>query len=706
MKRRHPFVRLRHEIARTRARSQSTRLGTDAGVDVSSKTLLGQVDEPRPGTAVPSTDVVVRGWSVWGDRPAMAVAVLCNGVVAGRAVVGSERRPDVATALANPVLTDTGWRVRLDSRRLEPGAVAHLSVMVWGEPTAAPVELDRFTISVDGSDDLADEQLPTEFVGSLDQPTRGGTVGTAFTVMGWAWSRKAPISTLEVLVNGRWSGRARLGLARPDAVTVVPSTESGISGFEHWIDLSSEPTDASTMKIQVIARALGRQPVALFERVVHLAPDHWQTAPSYQGAPEGGFETRPAVRGPMPVDRIDLVVFTHQLDYGGGQLWLEEFLEKSGAGKHFACTVIAFRGGPHREAMERRGVKVHVTTAPPVDDPAQYEGRIEELVALVARAGHNVALVNTAPMFSGADVASRLHIPTVWAVHESLTPEVLLAVAFGGNMHPHVRDVVRRTMATADALVFEAEATRRMYAPWAGKERTIVVPYGVDTGVIERYCSRVSRADARAEIGVSRDARVILVMGTIEQRKAQTRIAQAFAWVADDYPDWILIFVGDTPSQYSDALQQYLSDAGLRDRCRVVPVDKDAYRWYRAADVLLSASDLESLPRSMLETMCFGTPVMAAAVFGIPELLDDGTTGFLFEANDLEAMVGAFHRVLKLSPDELAAVGNAGRRHVVATHDSARYAEDLITLFAGIVGDAGRTPREILSGAPASGERP
>ncbi len=103
----------------------------------------------------------------------------------------------------------------------------------------------------------------------------------------------------------------------------------------------------------------------------------------------------------------------------------------------------------------------------------------------------------------------------------------------------------------------------------------------------------------------------------------------------------------------------------MTDRCRIVPTDSDTYRWYRAADLLLSASDVESLPRSMLEAMCFGVPVVSASVFGVPELVRDGETDFLFEPNDLDALMAALQRVLALEPAELTRVGDTGQRHVL-----------------------------------------
>src|SRR6202042_540736 len=109
-----------------------------------------------------------------------------------------------------------------------------------------------------------------------------------------------------------------------------------------------------------------------------------------------------------------------------------------------------------------------------------------------------------------------------------------------------------------------------------------------------------------------------------------------------------------------------------------------------------SSSDLESLPRSALEVMCFGVPVLATAVFGLPELLEDGRTGFLFEPNDLEATAAALHRVLALGDSELAAVGEAGRRHILEDYDSAGYVSDFMALFEGVLRERGSAPGEIL----------
>jgi D-inositol-3-phosphate glycosyltransferase len=203
----------------------------------------------------------------------------------------------------------------------------------------------------------------------------------------------------------------------------------------------------------------------------------------------------------------------------------------------------------------------------------------------------------------------------------------------------------------------------------------VTVPYGIDVGAIEAHRSDGDRAALRRELGLPPDARVLLCMATVEPRKSQTVLAQTFARICERYPDAYLAFVGDQgASAYSDALREILRSPGAQPQATVRPLTDRIYDWYLAADVLISASDVESMPRSALEAMVFERPYVAAEVFGIPELITDGETGFLFGPRDLGELERALCDVLELSDEELRAVGRRGRELVVAQHDSSGYA--------------------------------
>ncbi|MDX6375502.1 MAG: UDP-glucose:(heptosyl)LPS alpha,3-glucosyltransferase, partial [Nocardioidaceae bacterium] len=94
---------------------------------------------------------------------------------------------------------------------------------------------------------------------------------------------------------------------------------------------------------------------------------------------------------------------------------------------------------------------------------------------------------------------------------------------------------------------------------------------------------------------------------------------------------------------------------------------------YHACDVLVCASDVESLPRSMLEAMAFGRPVASTAVFGIPELVEDGVSGFLCRDRDLGALREMLERVGGANREDLTAMGAHARGVVTERHDPAVY---------------------------------
>src|SRR3954469_115164 len=140
--------------------------------------------------------------------------------------------------------------------------------------------------------------------------------------------------------------------------------------------------------------------------------------------------------------------------------------------------------------------------------------------------------------------------------------------------------------------------------------------------------------------------------------------AQACAQGVGRPPDARLVLVGATDDAYCGdyraALREYLARTGLTGRGRAEPVTADPWSWHAVADLLVCASDIESLPRSVTEAMAFGTPVLSTRVFGVPELIDDGVNGFLCEMRDVADLAAGLDRVLSLDGGELAAVGQAG----------------------------------------------
>jgi len=107
----------------------------------------------------------------------------------------------------------------------------------------------------------------------------------------------------------------------------------------------------------------------------------------------------------------------------------------------------------------------------------------------------------------------------------------------------------------------------------------------------------------------------------------------------------------------------------------------DPYEWLGVADVLVLASDIESLPRVVLEAMALGTPVVSTGVFGLADLIDDGRTGILCEPRDIGALAGALERALSATPEERRRITDAASSMVRRNHKPEGYARDFVRLI-------------------------
>ena len=650
--------------------------------------LEGFIESPLDGDAVERV-ATIAGWHAWDKGPVAVVTIEHDGRIIGRSSEAGHR-DDVAEKYGDGSYAATGWVVVLDFRALHASS-ATLVPTVYPLADRGGVRLDPFTVEVLGDPTIDREgnpyPPPPEVLGSLDSPREGAAVALgALMIKGWARSTYSPVARVSLSANGVELGRARLGLHRADVADVDEAIDAPISGFEQVVDLTQLDSDTKAISLRAEVVALDGTTGVFEHRLTVAEPPPSVPEPSASDVPI-------PVRPDAP---FNLLVVTHDLGYGGAQLWLYELLRQCGAGSTFPCTVISFHDGALVAVLEELGITVHVTSPMPVDTTAGYEGRLAELSAWLDGKGHTAALINTFRSFSGADLAERLGLPVVWAVHESW-PETLIW-AFDhpdGRVAPAIRAIAARSLSRAGAVIFESETTRTLYEARA-PGRTAVVPYGVDTAALDSFASGTSKSVARATLGIETPGRVLLVMGTIEPRKGQTLLAEAFGELTSRHGDARLIFVGDLHTNYSAALAAFVDRAALRDRVRMVPVTSDALMWYRASDALVCCSDVESLPRSVLDAMCLGVPVLATRVFGLAELLEDGVTGLLYEPGDLSAAIDALDRLLSMPDKQLAAIAARGSEVVHAHHDAARYAADVLALLRGLQRDPTATPSDLL----------
>lgn len=504
--------------------------------------------------------------------------------------------------------------------------------------------------------------------GSLDFPVPGTRFeGEVVVLSGWVVFEGAATARVEAWLGDRPLGRARLGLRREDVAQLHEGPDAAVSGFELRAGVEAAEEDRE-LELRAVAwstagerRELGSVPVVLGRRRPPL--------------PRPPRVTRSTAAGGRR-----LLAFTNELPLAGASLHLLELLREGRRLGRVDPTVAAAIDGPVRGDFEALGVPVHLLGPLPIDDLGAYLDRCEEIAAWADGQGFELVLVNTATALSlpGADVARRLGVPAVWSIHESFHPAVLWEGLGAG-----VREHAEARLGEAALAIFETDATRRIYEPALG-ERAVTIPYGLDLAPIESVRQGFDRAGARRRLGVPEEADLALCVGTVEPRKAQVQLAQAFDLVAARHPRAQLAFVGSDEGEGSRALATRIAASPHRERMRMVPRTREVQTWLGMADLLVCASDVESLPKSVLEAMAWEVPVLATAVFGLPETIADGVSGWLCEPGDVSSLAAGLDRAFGSDAETRARIGGAAREVVLRRHDLGGYAERVADLFDGL----------------------
>ena len=333
--------------------------------------------------------------------------------------------------------------------------------------------------------------LPTEPIpdGRIDSPSAGEDLSreTAW-IRGWATFPSGSATRVEVFLGEHLLGLARLGVGRADLARRLDAP-AGLSGFELKRDLAEWPGPDGDTQLRC---------------VVH-GPDgemHEITAPLSVSPVEELPEAK-RTEGKAPSPRTDsgairTLFFTHQLTLGGAQLYLQDLLRELTARKLVEATVVSTMDGPLRDELDELGIPSHITSMIVAKTASEHAGRVEELAAWADDRGFEAIFVNTATVstFPGVEVAKKLGIPALWAIHESFSPAVIWE-----DLDPLVRSGADASLGDAAVLIFEADATRRIFENYAPGGSLLTIPYGLDIAAIdaERWGSIAPRPEGRQE---------------------------------------------------------------------------------------------------------------------------------------------------------------------------------------------------------------
>lgn len=203
-----------------------------------------------------------------------------------------------------------------------------------------------------------------------------------------------------------------------------------------------------------------------------------------------------------------------------------------------------------------------------------------------------------------------------------------------------------------------------------GEDKVVHIPNGIDTTLIEP---------------AAQDEGFVLYLGRLSPEKGVETLLQAHA---AGNAAWRLVIAGSGPllidlkSRYplAEFTGQLTGDA-LKTRLR------------EASVVVVPSEWNENSPLSILEAMAYAKPIVATRIGGIPELVKDGETGFLFRPKNMQEL--SSHIRLLLSDSDLRRKFGAAARRIVETQFSlARHGASLLSLYASLT-ETSKSPNKV-----------
>lgn len=175
----------------------------------------------------------------------------------------------------------------------------------------------------------------------------------------------------------------------------------------------------------------------------------------------------------------------------------------------------------------------------------------------------------------------------------------------------------------------------------------------------------------------------VLTVANLSPRKGQREYLQVVSEVLKAVPDAKFVFVGR--DDMSGEVQRMIVEAGLSSHVRCEGFQADVSPWLRRARLMVLPSLWgEGCPTSIIEGAAYGLPVVAYAIDGIPELIEDGVDGVGVSPNKPDELASAIVRILE-NRVRAASMGRAGREKVASRFTLARCADDHAQTFYKLI---------------------
>ena len=384
--------------------------------------------------------------------------------------------------------------------------------------------------------------------------------------------------------------------------------------------------------------------------------------------------------------KVTVLQVVPRLDAGGSELStveISEALTRAGA-----TALVATEGGRLARAVTEGGGEI-IELPVASKNPLTMLANVARFARLIRE--REVSLVHArsrAPAWSALLASRWTGRPFVTTYHGAYGDGGPIKAIYNSVMSRGDR-VIANSRFTAELVVARQGATRdRLRVIYRGIDRAVFDPADPSQGSVERL---------KADWGVPKDAKIVLLAGRLTRLKGQRDLIAAAARVAETrgLDGAVIVMAGDARGRdaYRQELQDLIARYGLGDKVRLVGHCHDMPSAFRAAHVTVIASRVpETFGRTSVEAQAMGCPVILPSLGALPETIvaaeesPSSFTGWLMPPRNSDALAERIGIALALSPAERAEIGARASAHALTKFELSRMQKSTLKVYDELLG--------------------
>jgi glycosyltransferase involved in cell wall biosynthesis len=243
------------------------------------------------------------------------------------------------------------------------------------------------------------------------------------------------------------------------------------------------------------------------------------------------------------------------------------------------------------------------------------------------------------------------------------------------DFHMKTNALSRWKYRQVDCFICASEAIRRMLiGDGVPADHVVTIHEGIDLGRV----AAAPRADLHADLWLPHHAPIVGNVAALVPHKGQRHLIEAAAIVVKKVPDARFVIAGE--GELRPVLERQIKDHRLEKHVFLTGFRPDILSVHKGFDIFVMSSVTEGLGTSLLDAMACGKPVVATTAGGIPEVVVDGTTGFLVPPRNHEAMADAIVALL-LDESLRGRMAAAGEARVRDRFSAERMVQETLALY-------------------------